>query len=81
MQNEFNDKIIISETLAAFLILQGCELKKSKVDLKNQTRRVFFFEEDPFIGKCMMEYTKYVDILHSLDRIVEREPSKGEQYE
>lgn len=53
------EKVIIDKKMAAYLILKGVPLNRSKMDLKCPKNRVFFFKNGPELESVIQGYKNY----------------------
>lgn len=73
------EKIIINMNTAAFLVLCGCKLNRTKADMLRPHRFVFFFEETSRLKKCLGIYENYRQQLYDIQHGANGELRKGVQ--
>lgn len=61
-----NEKAIMNMNMAAYLVLCGCKLNKTRIDMLNRSRFVYFFEDNKWLGELMDLYPKYREQLYQI---------------
>lgn len=50
------DFVVFSQRMAGYLMMQGCRLKKLKVDKDNSTKFVYFFSDNETVRSFVDQY-------------------------
>lgn len=61
-----NEKVIMNMSMASYLVLCGCKLNRTRIDIRDRTRFVFFFENSRRLSELMDVYPKYRETLYKI---------------
>lgn len=71
------EKSIMGMKMAAFLLLNGCKLNHTRIDLVRQNRYIYFFADTPLLSLLMGVYNDYKDDLTKIESKVYNEVVKN----